>query len=834
MMSGLKWIVIAAASALLFVAGSGMAQTDARPIPVPNAGFEEGAPGEAPPQWRGTISPGLTDSGTPSDYQARLDTDTPREGRASVRLEHMASEVDPARFGVVSSSVDGQRYRGRRVRLTGAVRVDAGVQSLVGLWLRVDREQDRLGFFDNMADRPIRSSRWADYVVEGDVAPDATRLVFGLLLAGSGKAWLDNVRLEDVGPARTGGTAPQFGRPRSEPAPGDVAARPLDERGSANLRAFARLYGVVRYFHPSDEAAAADWDFLALAGVEQVEGARGPAELAAALNRLFQPVAPSVQIYVNDRGAARATAMARGLTAVRWEHVGMGSDPGGIYHSTRIGVASIGPQDIMTVPLSSEVTARVPLVVWRDASGATLPRASAALQRLDKPDGFVPSGFDRTTRLAAVVSAWNLLEHFYPYFDVVRVDWTAELEKALRAAATDADDLALHATLRRLVAALHDGHGSVIYEPPPTGVLPIAWDQVEGRLVVTQVGAGALGVSRGDIVTHIGGVPAAVALAARAELFSGSQQWVAFRARADLLTGSTGDTVELRVTGADGQPRAARLAYLQGSSSSLVREPRPEVISEIAPGIVYVDLDRVSEEQFRAHEPQVAAARGLIFDLRDYPRMPPDFLRHLTDRPLQSAHFDTPIYLRPHRAGVRYNEGGWNMPPVEPRFTSNTVFITNGSAISYAESILGVVRGNRLADIIGEPSAGANGNVSFVTIPGGYRISWTAMRVYNRDGSQHHLIGVRPTVPVRRTLAGIRAGRDELLERALEIVRGRLAGRSGTPLYSEEPTAWNSRRLSRRRKAADQVGGEATGPRRNHISDGTWPLAGDPSIFRSK
>jgi hypothetical protein len=31
-----------------------------------------------------------------------------------------------------------------------------------------------------------------------------------------------------------------------------------------NLEALARLYGYVRYFHPSDEAAGIDWDYFAM------------------------------------------------------------------------------------------------------------------------------------------------------------------------------------------------------------------------------------------------------------------------------------------------------------------------------------------------------------------------------------------------------------------------------------------------------------------------------------------------------------------------------------------------------------------------------------------
>jgi hypothetical protein len=45
------------------------------------------------------------------------------------------------------------------------------------------------------------------------------------------------------------------------------------------------------------------------------------------------------------------------------------------------------------------------------------------------------------------------------------------------------------------------------------------------------------------------------------------------------------------------------------------------------------------------------------------------------------------------------------------------------------------------------------------------------MKVVKHDGSQHHLIGIRPTVPMNRTIKGILEGRDELLEKALEVVR---------------------------------------------------------------
>ncbi len=76
-----------------------------------------------------------------------------------------------------------------------------------------------------------------------------------------------------------------------------------------------------------------------------------------------------------------------------------------------------------------------------------------------------------------------------------------------------------------------------------------------------------------------------------------------------------------------------------------------------------------------------------------------------------------------------------------------------------------------LGEIVGQPTAGANGNVNPFSLPGDFTIYWTGMRVVEHDGSQHHMVGVQPTAPVLRTLKGVREGRDELLEAALRVVR---------------------------------------------------------------
>ena len=88
------------------------------------------------------------------------------------------------------------------------------------------------------------------------------------------------------------------------------------------------------------------------------------------------------------------------------------------------------------------------------------------------------------------------------------------------------------------------------------------------------------------------------------------------------------------------------------------------------------------------------------------------------------------------------------------------------------ETCLGVVEGHRLGRLVGEPTAGTSGDANAVALPGGYQLEWTGTKVLKHDSSRHHGRGITPTVPVSPTRSGIAAGRDEVLERAVEVVTG--------------------------------------------------------------
>jgi hypothetical protein len=241
---------------LLWPAGEGARAQAPAANPVPNPGFEEGAPHAPPPRW--TVNSAHDDPNL--GYGAAVDTARPYKGRASARLHGFSpAEAGKTRFGSLANGLDARPYRGRRIRLTAAVRAEAPAESTVGLWLRVDRPSRQMGFFDNMADRPIRSAEWATYTIEGDVAQDSTGIAYGLLLAGSGVAWVDEVSIEDIGPA----SAP-------DPAPDPTAQRPPVDPDLLLFSAIAML----REHHIN--SASVDWPRVVAEAKGRIEPGDGP------------------------------------------------------------------------------------------------------------------------------------------------------------------------------------------------------------------------------------------------------------------------------------------------------------------------------------------------------------------------------------------------------------------------------------------------------------------------------------------------------------------------------------------------------------------------------
>ncbi|MDI1445351.1 S41 family peptidase [Polyangium sp. 6x1] len=579
-------------------------------------------------------------------------------------------------------------------------------------------------------------------------------------------------------------------------APRVDPSRPLEGRALENVVAFAQLYNAVRFFHPSDEAARADWSAIAVDGARRVEGAASAEELAQILGDVFGPVAPTLRVSPSGLRQDVPEAITPPKDGskpkiVAWRHEGvdlrMGEgDP--VFRSERVNDPDRLPGEVYEVELSG-VSCKLPLTLLADERG-TLPHGDAA-PAAPPPEGVSPtlaySLKDRETRLADIVMAWGVMQHFHPYFDVVETNWPAVLRKSLSEAATALDEQAMVVAMERMLVQLHDGQASVTRmlkqsEGPPIpeaatrGFLPLDFAWVEEKLVVTSVhpSAGAE-VRPGDIVVAIGNKPVDAWMAVfEPRTPAATPAWRRLVATRPLRMGPKDATASVTLKHEGGEPVTVQLKLSLGMMDRWPQEKRPASIAEVGAGISYVDLERVTAAQFEAALPTLAKASAVIFDLRGDPKLEPDTLGHLTSKRIAGPPWQIPQVVRPNREGLTYKEIRWFVEPKAPRLGGRIAFLTDERAAGRAETWLSMVDHDNLGKIVGSSTAGTNGNVNAFAVPGGLVIRWTGARVLRHDGSRFHGVGVRAHVPARRTVKGIREGRDEVLEMGIGVVSGKV------------------------------------------------------------
>jgi uncharacterized protein (TIGR03437 family) len=564
---------------------------------------------------------------------------------------------------------------------------------------------------------------------------------------------------------------------------------PLTGPALRNVIAFTRLLGYVQYFHPSDQASAIDWEAFTVYALPQAEAAQTPADLANTLQNLFGPVAPTVLVYPTGQTPQIPPALKpsdfTGLSVTRWAYLGFPSTIQSPYSASRIsqpvpnGVIPAGftdPASAYTADLGAGVSCFVPVDLYQNSQG-TLPQPTAVLPSLPGPPWQVSA---RAVRLGIMVHAWNVPQHFSPYFDVVNTDWGQALANALTAAAISPDEPSFYTAFRQLGAAMHDGHVSgnsgrvtttdVLYVPP------LAWDWIEGSLVATFV-ADSQGqdIKAGDAIVSIDGqAPFDLLAAAESLISSASQQWSRYEGLIDVGAGPYGSTAQMQIESGGNLHNVAMTRTIWTSPwlwepLGAVPEPRPQAIAELDPGIWYVDVSRAANADWNTALANLQSASGIIFDYRGYPQFFP--LDNLTATDSPGLRYLIPTPLLPDRTGMTFQSSGLELYPIQPFLPAKLVFLTDGRAISQAETNMGTVADVHLGEIVGGPTAGTDGNVTSFNLFGLYYLGFTGMKVLNADGSQYHGIGAPPTVPVMRTRAGVAAGIDEVLARGLALLQ---------------------------------------------------------------
>ncbi len=131
------------------------------------------------------------------DFVRRVEPEHHDEVKASYAQARAFQKPEPGGdFGIVSGKFPVDVVKGKRIRYSGYIKTDGISRGYAGLWWRVDGESGVLTL-DNMNARGARGTTpWTQYEIDMTIPPEATGLVFGMLMPGNGTAWFDSLAVE--------------------------------------------------------------------------------------------------------------------------------------------------------------------------------------------------------------------------------------------------------------------------------------------------------------------------------------------------------------------------------------------------------------------------------------------------------------------------------------------------------------------------------------------------------------------------------------------------------------------------------------------------------------
>jgi C-terminal processing protease CtpA/Prc len=391
---------------------------------------------------------------------------------------------------------------------------------------------------------------------------------------------------------------------------------------------------------------------------------------------------------------------------------------------------------------------------------------------LDYPGTVVPS---RAHRVLAGVRAWAALEYFFPYRYLI-ADWDRAFRDALPKLEAAGDRDAYLDALRELGARAGDGHiavWSVAKSTKKEGIPPFETRMIEKQLVITRIVKPVPGVAVGDIVETVDGKPVAEVMASRRSTISGSTDEARDQHVATLaLGGADGTAAKLRVRTVGGKPRDVTLTREAANWMALSAPAQVPHWKKLANQIGYVDLRLLTVPEVPTMFTELKDTRAIVFDMRGYPKSTAWTIapRVNTRRAKHGAQFLKPFvtgWSRDSDQRIRFLQPLPSLPANTPLYTGKIVVLIDDRAISQSEHTCLFLQEAAGATFIGSPTAGANGDITMVRLPGELRMVFTGQEVRHLDGKQLQKVGITPHVVVRPTIAGIRAGKDEVLERAL-------------------------------------------------------------------
>lgn len=321
-----------------------------------------------------------------------------------------------------------------------------------------------------------------------------------------------------------------------------------------------------------------------------------------------------------------------------------------------------------------------------------------------------------------------------------------------------------------ITKALDDGHSRVVVSAIDAGTLPFEIRRLDGRAIVVAVHPMFKDVlAVGAAVIAIDGVPIAEHLQRVAQRVSAATMgWKDLATNRYALYGPIGSVAMVTLDDGRGSLRTVGIQRVDKENAlDEILPSTPEQGAELGVGVRYVRMNQIDATGVSALVPRLVDAKVVIVDLRGFGGPGQlALVAHLLVAPVKSPTWSIARVAPDGATG--WEDASWTLYPAQPHVGATVIVLTDARCISSVETVLAVLRAAGSVVVVGEPSAGTNGNEVELQLPGGLMARYTGMRVLV-DGRDYNETPTSVDVPVRWTLADVQAGRDPILARAVAI-----------------------------------------------------------------
>lgn len=388
-------------------------------------------------------------------------------------------------------------------------------------------------------------------------------------------------------------------------------------------------------------------------------------------------------------------------------------------------------------------------------------------------------------RFLALCKLWNIVRYYYPYFQTISGAWNDVFFEMLPLFINAENEQEYYSAVQIFGARLKDSHVAVKmgdsdeYEGKYVGnvVLKTLEERtfVKGYIVNSIKSA----LQKGDEILSINGKNIVVIQDSLKEKNSGSNEIVLRRDINRLLLLSKKKTAELQIIRRNKIIKIhEQLTYIntaRGAEEKEYKSNAGKAVSEIIDrNIGYIRINDIFSGNFRVSFEKIRNSKAIIFDLRAYPNeIAVDFLKYFDNRPFQTMNL--------YRADIHYPgmmrtiENEMHIPSSKKdAYKRPVVLLINEYTQSQGESMLLAMKSIKNSVTLGDYTAGTNGNVMVITLPGKTKIRMSGIGVLLPDYAATQRTGIKPDILVQETPVSLLKGEDIQLKAAINHINKKL------------------------------------------------------------